>query len=303
MMKNLYLLFISLLILSQVQAKDIFVDQAGLSSSDGTTWDKANDLQTAITNAQPGDVVHCKTGTFQLSTAVSINKAITIKAGYPKINLNTDLSGYDPIRNRVVLTPIASKVNGISLLVISASNKTINLEGFHFKNGGVATSEEGAVYLKTDATLNVSYCVFEGNQSKNGAAICTSSIATSDISIDRCFFINNSSPNGGGKEAIIGGGTSTSDMQLSNSVFFNNTSVNGIAIIYTMAQTNIYNSTFANNTGFSTQVYLGSSKTQEIQNSIFFGGGGNYIYADKSTTFSNCAFDNVIAGQILESKA
>ena len=219
-MKKVIFLILSFLVFSQVHAIDIFVDVSNTNSTlDGTTWEKAyKDLSSAVASATVTDVIHIKDGTFTISAPISIGKNITIKAGYPKTNTGTDLTGLDPFQHKVIITP--STVNSLSLFVLSLANINVNIDGIHFENGGVATSAEGAIYVKETATLNLQRCVFEGNKSKSGVAIHAAAQATATI--DRCVFFGNTNTSYSVFFSVVQLPVANSKLTISNSVFASN---------------------------------------------------------------------------------
>ena len=111
-----------------------------------------------------------------------------------------------------------------------------------------ATEDGGAIYLNSPAAgTNITYCNFNKNNAKNGAAIA---IAADNILVTQSNFTNNVATGNGGSIYSL---ASKSSVVVSNSTFKQNRAANGGAIYYgdATSQSNgltIYNDTFISNT-------------------------------------------------------
>ena len=200
--------------------------------------------------------------------------------------------------------------NGGAIYVSSGS---LNLTDSTFKSNGYYSSG-GAIYLNSNANVDISKCTFDSNKADTGGAIYS---LTNNLKISDCTFKSNtaSSYDYGGGGAIY----SNSVLEIRNSTFELNTASSHGGAIYSISKLNIINSTFKSNTVSSSKnggaIY---SKSTELNitdstfksNTGFYGGAlysasnsVNIVGSDFESNYASSRagalyFDQVADGQI-----
>ncbi|GHV70877.1 hypothetical protein AGMMS49928_20360 [Spirochaetia bacterium] len=173
-----------------------------LSDAEGSE-DTVGTLRYALTNvAEDGDTIRFSAGlvtagtsVIELDSPLPVTKSITIEG------------------NGVTITNASDK--NYNLLIVN-SNKTVNINRVHFKNGG-AEAEGAAINVSSSATLNLESCIFSGNQSNyEGGAILNNGALT----VKGCTFYGNSALGLGG---AIYNGSGTATLTLTGNLFYGNT--------------------------------------------------------------------------------
>ena len=228
-----------------------------------------SELTTALSGVADGDKILLASGTYTLSSTISITNAITLEGGYsaspsaadfpnPATNKAT-LDGAASYRVMTITGPAGKTVN-LSGLVLQNGNNTIENAAGLFVNQGTAClnhvdiknntgSKMGIGFTVTGTGTNVSFSnsVISGNTTTgNGSNYI---YKAGSVSFDDCLFSDNSSPQGGGLYIYTDAANSMT-VQITNSEFRNNTSNGRGGGIYlrcnaaTTITLNVANSTF-----------------------------------------------------------
>jgi hypothetical protein len=274
----------------------IRVNAAAPSGGDGSSWATAlNDLQAALTAAQPGDEIWVQQGVYKphpTNRAISFNlkNGVALYGGFTGVEesllqrnpaLTSKLSGE--------INTAATSDNSYNVVKATNVNATAILDGFLITAGqalggaGFASAYGGGLYL--DASLGnsptIRGCTFSNNAASFGGGAIY--IVGGTITIERCFFFGNRINGSSGTGGAIGIGVAVgANLTLNNCVFAQNftlsaagggaISANGGAIL------NVRSSTFYNNSASSGSVLAGVPATANFRNCVFNGTGGAAAY-------------------------
>ena len=309
LLRTISVVILSLVLLSgsSAMAATWYVDSDAPFGGDGTSWATAyRDIQSAVTSASgfwttcmaPNDSIYVKSGTYSLTSTITVNKVVNIYGGFSNGLSNPDFSNRDP---EVYLTI----VNGNDTVRCFDLSGLCKLDGFVIEHGSAGTGSAVYVYdvdpydctsfwvtvkvrncLIRDNTgtalyddgsdVEVSDCTFSGNTDITGGAIYHQG---SSPLIERCMFTNNraTAPGslGGGAIAGWGGNAVTGQVtRINNCLFYDNYAENkGGAIAYHQVYPRIKNCTFANNTAVNAggAYHANISDAPRIWNSICWG--------------------------------
>ena len=191
-------------------------------------------IQSAIDAATAGDEVRICSGTFNISTTVNVDKALTVTGGG---NILPILDG--------------GKAHRI-MKVGSGAPQTNTITGLHFRNGYV-NEDNGGASIRQDgyATLTVTKSLFSDNVVTGAHGAGISLVADANLGlpgsfhISRSTFVNNKAVDGAGATVV---GLQNNTSTISNSTFVRNSaSRGGGGANGSFASLQISNSTFIDN--------------------------------------------------------
>jgi arylsulfatase A-like enzyme len=242
----------------------IYVTPDGDEGADGISWEKATNLNHALTLAQSvsGTQIWMKQGTYNVTSSVNCDN-IAFYGGFNGTEKKlmernwkdnpTIVDGggaVSPFRNSLTTT-VSTILDG--LIVQNGLNQAdANGNG----NGGGAILNSGAM---------VRNCIFRNNRTQNGKNGAAIHCHTGQLRIENCLFVNNSSSGNGGAIQVGGGVTAT----VVNCTLVNNQATGPGGAFGLGANTsnlNVYNTIAWHNTGRSTYNSYG-------QNADINGGG------------------------------
>ena len=309
LLKTTALVTFSFVVLSTSPAlADIwYVDSDAPAGGDGTTWATAyRDIQTAVNSASgfwqtctgPTDTIRVKSGTYSLTSTITVNKVVNIYGGFPNGMSDPGFSDRDPETYQTI-------VNGNDTVRCFDLGDFCTLDGFVIEHGNASVgsavyvydvdpyactflwitvkvrnclirNNTGAALYDDGSDVEVSDCTFSGNSDTTGGAIYQQG---SSPLIERCIFTDNqaTAPGSLGGGAIAGwsGNAVTGQVtRINNCLFYNNyTASKGGAIAYHMVYPRIKNCTFVNNTAVNAggAYHANVSDAPRIWNSICWG--------------------------------
>ena len=334
-----FLLLFLVLTASVLNAKIWYVDADEPSGQDGESWSSAfNNIADAVSAATnlwvvcyaPLDKIYVKSGTYTLSSEITMNKVVTVYGGFPNSMSEPGLSD----RDSELYSTVIDGDNSVRCMMITSY---CVIDGFVFTNG-YSTLNAGAVYidklpvecsLGNDLSVTIRNCKFVDNYAGvHGGAIydfksdaliqgCTFVDNVADAGgaikqwwtssrIERCYFEGNHSTSTGG----FGGGAILGDYlvygSVTNCVFYDNSSLsNGGAISYHTADPAITNCTFNVNTcsGNGGAIYTNTAEPvlrncilwddspQEIAN--YHSDGARVYYSDIDGGYTGTGSNNI----------
>lgn len=236
-------------------------------SGDGTSWASASrSLQTVIDNAEPGDQIWLKEGTYQrgVGLSFSINKDVSVYGGFPN-TANPTMNDRNPRLYETILKGNQNRVLEVSGVLEQLLPSTI-IDGLTIKdgysNGGV-----GMAVFNCDATFRNLKIINNISTAGLGAGM---SLYNSNSTFIQVLVSNNTSllsPGGDGDTA-------------------------GIRI--TGGTTKFYNCVVANNhaEGFIGGIWLSSNTNSYFYNSIIYGNTAD-VQFDSSTNDNFMTQNNV----------
>ena len=279
-----------------VHAGIIHVNAAAPSGGDASSWATAlNDLQAALTAAQPGDEIWVQQGVYKphpTNRAVSFNlkNGVALYGGFTGVEqsllqrnpaLTSTLSGE--------INTAATTDNSYNVVRAINVNSTAILDGFLITAGqalggaGFTSAYGGGLFL--DASLGnsptIRGCTFTNNAANFGGGAIY--IVGGTITIDRCFFFGNRISGSSGTGGAIGLGVVVgADLTLTNCVFAQNFTLSaaggGAISANSGAMLKVYSSTFYNNSAPTGTVLVGAPALANFRNCIFNGPGGAAAY-------------------------
>jgi hypothetical protein len=171
-----------------------FTDESGSASVVGT-------LRYALANAEDGDII-------RLSDVTPGSSVIELTGNLPSITRDITIEG-----NGVTLTPAASWNNNRMMFI---NGGTVTISRIHFKDGRLS-SDSGVAAYNNSGNLSMESCIFSGNQSYYGGAICNNG---GTLNMKGCTFVSNSAPTYYGG-AIYNANSGT--LTLTGNLFYGNT--------------------------------------------------------------------------------
>ena len=230
-----------------------FVRASATGANDGTSWTNAyTSLLTALTNAQPNDVIWVSEGTYRPSTndrtvSFQMKNGIRLYGGFPSTGSPTFV-----MRNWQNFPTILSGGN-YSYQVVKGDGVSVaaGLDGFIIENGraygspATLTNRGGGVAVH-NGNLNISNTVFRNNVGLVAAGLY---LDGGTVRLFNTIFHNNVADVGGAAGGAIYKSQGT--LVVMNSVFVNNSAVSGGAIYSSFSGTTVRNSIFWDNTASS----------------------------------------------------
>lgn len=302
LMTGLVTVFLSVTVHCQV-----LVDVGNLSPvQNGSTWQLAySDLNTALSNAQPGDQIWVKTGTYKpsvtddRSASFKLNKQLSIYGGFN--GTESSLTERDSNSLSILSGDIGvgndSLDNSYTILLIESGAASSVINGFIFEHGiandtiianGFYSSGRagGAVYFDVAGDyihVEFSNCIFRKNSAiTNGGAVYVSDRSASYSSFpifDHCVFDSNMATRSGGAIGWFIIRNSQSTAFTKNCVFVDNSATTGGAMqgILTDGLLKIHSTSFSMNNasavGGALDVFLMDSSQLDIKSSQFYRNG------------------------------
>ena len=232
--------------LSNAVANTIVVNSSA-DSGDGS-------LRAAIAAANDGDTITfdlpATTGEIVLSSAITINKDITIDAS----------SATTPV--------VVSGNSRTNVFVVDGA--TVTLNSVTIKGGAMSTGQlYTGLWAQNGADVTLENCVVSNNSSQNGAI----GVTASTLTLSHSFVTNNTGLNAGG--AIYAGDSST--VNVVASTISNNTAASGSGVYAHRSTVNLTNSLVADNT--DNRLYKG----------VFYLTEGGVVNSYNSTIANNSA--------------
>ena len=311
-----------------VSARNIVhVKPTATGKGDGSDWNNAAALSTALANATSGDDLWVASGTHKPGTLRT--SSFVMKSG---VNLYGGFAGTESAqserRPKSNITTLSGDIGTVGVdtdncyHVLTCTTGGATLDGFTitkgYANGGGSFETWGAgmfingsninpvisqcVFINNSATLGgaifnnsgvptLNACVFSANSASNwGGAIFNYSNASTAITWSNLLFQGNSASNNGG--AIANQAFST--VNLINSTFYGNSSSNGGALFCTGSAGDLRNCIFwANTASTNRQVDTGGA-TMTANSSVFDNGSmlSNVTNTGGSNQFSDPSFFN-----------
>ena len=272
----------------------IYVDSDAPLGGDGASWATAyRDIETAVVNANglwlicfaPTDSIWVKSGTYNLSNQIDVNKTVAIYGGFPNGMANPGWDDRDWFANPTFVNGGGSPA-GVRCFFIT---QYCQIDGFKIWNGysttgagmhieaapegpcgflgntfylspritncefafNHASTAGGAIYVKKHAVddeasdPSIEGCYFAGNSSGTGGAIYHLNCGPN---IDRCVFYQNEASSAGAIGGAFSNSTTGRNATITNSLFYDNEAdFYGGAISYNQVYPTITNCTFADN--------------------------------------------------------
>ena len=253
-MKKIILLFCLMTTFLATAQVNWYIKPVASGFANGSSWANAIDLQTALANTSPGDILWLSSGTYKphvssRTTYFTISsRDLEIYGGFAGTEtalsqrifganetiLSGDLSSNDVNLNDYMTnysnTSRTDNSHHILKLDYSANNilfDRITIAGAH---NSLSASESGGAIIKysTLTKLTLNDCIIRDNVSRNGNAglltefdLNNSGGAKGELTIKNCKFINNMSRWGTGIYSYIRNNTDV-DITISNTLFKNN---------------------------------------------------------------------------------
>lgn len=298
-MRRLTFLIATLYCLSNITAADWYVAPTAAGTGSGNSCSNAaaaTSLQTIINNATAGDIVNLTGGEFVLSSAVAINKALTIQgAGMGATVITTNASQLSPFSitsNNVVVRDLTiSKFPGSSGLNkgFYIYGKTgIQLSSIEFKDFPAGQVSEIIIVDNQLGALGVSIdgCWFHSSSGTNAITIRRNNNNNIDVTIQNTVFAdlgNSGLPAGIYYNQISGTAGGTFNVTVDNCIFSClTTSGRGAAIGLNGATSSFIPTFLIKNSSF-----VGNTNTSSSE-----GGGAVYMANRANATFENCLFED-----------
>jgi len=184
----------------------IYVNASVSGPGAGTPSDPYKSLDTAITNVSAGFEILVATGTYNISSPITIDKDIALKGGYN----SSDWSRYDyqtesdRSANQTIIiytgTGVGTSYQDIIAPIIFDTGATLGcvIEGFTIK--GITNSTvvaPGAIRLNGSSAPTIRYNTIYGGGA-SGGAVCQTSVGISSCTSGSPLIVNNSIDGGTG---------------------------------------------------------------------------------------------------------
>jgi len=265
MKKRIYLLtlLVGLLITSLFASTTRYVSPTGSNISPYTSLaTAANDIMTAVSICNNGDIVMVDNGTYLLSTYISLINGITLKS-----------------------------INGADLTIIDGNNTTrciyINntnaiVDGFTIQNGYNPSGFGGGINIANGGT--VKNCTIKNNQARDGGGVALDN----DGFVENCYIFDNLASNngssgyGGGIRLLNGG-------EVRNCVISGNTSVKYGGGVNIWNAGKVKNCVITDNTAPSGKgAGIRTRKNGKVYNCIiYYNNGDNYAVSSSGYHYYN----------------
>lgn len=275
------------------------------AKGDGSSWDKAMDLNTALQSCANGDIIHVAAGVYKPEILVAgtevgnktffIGSNISVIGGYPADPKEGDLP--DPSVNKSVLSGDGKAYHVLSVAALRDNHFTVNVSGLVITDG-VGGPKAGSIALNgsrfyfsqgsglsvLNSKANFVDCEITGNTATAGTA--GAMIHESDATFTRCTFSNNTN-----NKNAPGIWSSAGNVVFDECVITGNITSNGIgggiycldaANSKTPTNTYIYNSYIASN---------GNEASKSSRR-----GGGLYLREASNTVIVNTTITDNRAG-------
>ncbi|GAA0871790.1 hypothetical protein GCM10009117_09360 [Gangjinia marincola] len=298
------------------EAKKLFINGCSFNNIIGrtiTSLSSDNQLEEAViinTTFQNGSASAISIG----GTNSNVNRIVIQNCSID----NYSLDSLDILRLDAALITVNDFISQNNVM-LGTGNDNLSYEGEliisnakFLNNTGLSSNQLGVFGI---GNMDMSNCLFSGQESTSGSSVSAGVEAAGDIMIDNTKFLNN---NIGDSFATSGVSVIDGSLTLTNCQFKNNIATGSfshtIEISSTIPNTPsiIENCTFENNSvdsGFSAVVALRTGAQPIISNSTFMNNTGSiggslilaYQFGDNDITFSNNAvLNNTVAGAIIE---
>jgi len=297
-------LFLAFLCSNKIQAQVVYVNEAAIGASNGTSWANAyTSFDAAMTAAVAGDTIWVAKGSYQPATGNSftMKTGVSIYGGFA--GTETKLSQRNWLTNTCILHGTGNRV------ISNSSTTSVTLDGFTITAG---SSNDGGGMFNLSASPTLANLIFSNNTATNGGGgmynstgsnptltnvgfsqnTCTGTgggglynTASNPVLTDVIFYDNTTSARGGG---MYNNGSSP---VLTNVVFTENsatgTGAGGGVFNNNTSNPTFINATFSNNTApVAGAMDNNNSSAPIITNSIFWGNTANTGNADIINTIS-----------------
>lgn len=184
----------------------------------GTWGDSYSDIQEAVSAANPDDEIWVKQGVYPVSSAITIDKAVSLYGGFDGTETEREARNWS--RNATV-------IDGQDMTTCLNITADMTLDGFTVANADASPPPEnpatdrpsGGGMLNQFKKVTVSNCIFKDNHADIGGGIMNMG---GDLTIINCIFTGNT----GAGAAIY---NAIGNVRIINSTFSKNTSENGMA--------------------------------------------------------------------------
>lgn len=278
---------------SQIQNSILYVKPAVLAGTTCSSWADPCALQTALTNAQPGDQIWVVEGTYNPSVPAGRESTFHLKSGVAIyggfIGTETSLTQRDWVTNVTTLSGDIgiegdNSDNSYHVVTGSGVDTTAILDGFTITGGNadeiyVDDNRRGGGITNVTGSPTLTNLIFSNNVAYNGAGIAN--IDGSSPTLNSVTFSNNSAlSNGGGMS-----NRNDSSPILNNVTFNGNSAVNAGGGMFNFFQS----SPILNNVVFSGNI---ADDPFDDPYSEDGKGGGMYNQQFSSPVLTNVTFDN-----------
>ena len=223
----------------------------------GTHWSgtQYSTIQGGVDNATDGDEIWVEQGTYNLSSAITVSKAVFLYGGF---------TGSETERDQRNWADNVTTVDGQNTVGCFYTTADTTIDGFTitrgYKNTGGTDAEKGAGILNGDLLLGsppadapdltVANCILYRNESylKSGGAICNF-VSAGNLTIKSCTFEENSGDEQGGAIRVQKGNVIIEDSVFTNNKIKKDTGGVGgaVAISNTAGPASIARCTFTGN--------------------------------------------------------
>ncbi|MBY0112988.1 MAG: right-handed parallel beta-helix repeat-containing protein [Phycisphaerales bacterium] len=277
----------------------IRVNAAAPSGGDGSSWATAlNDLQAALTAAQPGDEIWVQQGVYKphptnRSISFNLKNGVALYGGFTGVEESLLQ------RNPALTSTLSGEIgtgsttdNSYHVVRAESVDASAVLDGFTvtagYAGGGLPTDAVfgGGLYVRNASPTLRGLIVSNNSASDTGGGMF---IAHGTLLIERCFFFGNRGIASGGKGGAIGVGSAS--ITLVNCVFANNFTFSpsgGGAIHLTNTNLVVLSSTFNNNSASAGSVVFSTNfSTATFSNSVLAGTSGAGVFFGGTTPTVN----------------
>ncbi len=299
----------------------IYVSASAPAGGNGSSWAAAmNDLQAALTAAQPGDEVWVAQGVYK-PHASDRSISFNLKNGVAVYGGLTGVEDSLLQRNPANTSTLSGEINTAastdnSYHVVRATNvgPSAVLDGFLITAGqalggaGFASAYGGGLYI--DASLGSAPTV-RGITFSNNAALTGGGAIYSlggDVRFEKCVFFGNRISGSAGNGGAIALGIAVGiNLTIVDCVFAQNFTLagtgGGAINANTGANVNVYSSTFYNNSAPIGSVLAGAPASATFRNTVFSGAGGASAYFSVPVGLQYCVVPGGAAGSGIVSTA
>ena len=285
-----------------------YVDADASGTDNGSSWtDAFNDLQDALTVAQPGDEIWVAGGTYtpgsSRSDTFQLAGGVAVRGGYAGVGA-PDPNVRSTSTYETILSGDCNGDDGAdfanngdnSYHVVTGSNTdaTAVLDGFTITagnaNGTTGMRNNGGGMLIDSGSPTLTNCTFTANAGDFGAGLGNYNASPS---LTNCTFSSNHADTGGGGMANDAG----ADPTVSSCEFRNNSSEYGGGMRNHTSSPTVTNCTFSDNTADWGAAVRNMTSNAELSDCTFTGNaadqnGGGVFNQESDPALTDCQFTN-----------